>query len=136
MREIAASASCSTQYVLKKIKEYRIPPRSRRDARIQAFKKGKISIERVTSDGEKQKIILRPIKVNERFFKTWSPSMAHVLGVIYTDGNLIRPRPRVSQKEPELLNKILKLMSCNAKLRFNERRKSDAGVSGPAYYFA
>jgi hypothetical protein len=60
----------------------------------------------------------------------WSSEMAYVLGVIYTDGNLfiasqndIRYRKTyavkrlsISQKEPELLEKVLKLMKCNSKL--------------------
>jgi len=75
--------------------------------------------------------------------------MAYVLGVIYTDGNL-RPgilrdpncsdtlrvgRFTVSQKEPELLSKILNLMSCDAKLLFRKRRAFKTGVSGETYYF-
>ena len=83
--------------------------------------------------------------INKDFFKSWSADVAYVLGVLYTDGNLhpgiIRDpttkgtsavsRFTVSQKETELLQKLLVLMGSNAKLLF---RKKD-GVSGAVYYF-
>jgi hypothetical protein len=71
--------------------------------------------------------------------------MAYVLGVLYTEGNL-RPgiirdpttkdtlgmsRFTVSQKEPELLEKILLLMGSNAKLLLRKKK----GISGAVYYF-
>jgi hypothetical protein len=75
--------------------------------------------------------------------------MAYVLGVIYTDGNL-RPgilrdptcsdtlsvgRLTVSQKEPELLEKILQLMTCNARLLTRKRQVFENTVAGQIYYF-
>jgi hypothetical protein len=67
--------------------------------------------------------------------------MAYVLGVLYTDGNMtpeahynnlkIPPRIQLSQKEPELLEKILALMGSNAKISFRKQR----GTAGALYYF-
>ena len=69
--------------------------------------------------------------------------MAYVLGVIYTDGNLIPGSRRdskyknrssrfsVSQKEPELLEKVLALMDCNATLYRTKQRLT----GNPLYSF-
>ena len=53
--------------------------------------------------------------VDEDFFKQWTPKMAWVLGLIYTDGCLVEPHGSVkgractllAQKEPELIEKVL-----------------------------
>lgn len=75
--------------------------------------------------------------------------MAYVLGIVCTDGN-IRPsilknpttkdtirtsRLTISQKEPELLKKILKLMNSETKLLFRSRKRYPNTVSGEIYYF-
>jgi hypothetical protein len=84
--------------------------------------------------------------LNSDFFSSWSREMAYVLGVIYTDGNLFygftNPRQRkpvgilqASQKQPELLEKILALMNCNAQLVFSKKRQSDNIVAGELYHF-
>jgi len=149
LSDIASYASCSRQYVYKKLKEYGIKPRSKRASRILALEEGKVSFNIVNDNGEKIAITLQRNKVDINFFKKWSDQMAYVLGVIYTDGNL-RPgilrdpncsdtlrvgRLTVGQKEPELLNIILNLMSCNAKLLFRKRQTFKTGVAGETYYF-
>lgn len=67
-------------------------------------------------------------RLNRSFFKFWSPAMAYVLGVIFTDGNIMPGRERdskyktpgsrlsIAQKDPELLEKVLALMECDAKI--------------------
>ena len=73
--------------------------------------------------------------VDQDFFKQWTPKMARVLGLIYTDGCLVRPhgsvkgRLALSQKEPELIEKVLTLLSSNAKLLFTPKR----GITGAVY---
>jgi hypothetical protein len=50
---------------------------------------------------------------NKEFFKKWTPQMAWVLGVIYTDGCLMKPNRSIkfhltlAQKEPELIENVL-----------------------------
>ena len=65
--------------------------------------------------------------------------MAYVLGVIFTDGNLSTTGPgtslSITQKEPELLEKVLKLMECNAPIIFSERKQYKTGVAGAVYSF-
>jgi hypothetical protein len=63
--------------------------------------------------------------------------MGYVLGIIYTDGNLYFDPKRktyriiLSQKEPELLTKVLRLMDCNARIRHRRKR----GIAGALHFF-
>jgi hypothetical protein len=150
LSEVAVIASCSRQYVYKKMKEYGIPLRTKRNSRDLALESGKLQFRTIDDNQIRSRtVILQKNKINETFFKSWTNGMAYVLGVIYTDGNL-RPgfirdpqsrdtlrvgRLTVSQKEKELLEKILKLMNCNAKLLFREKRKYEKTVAGSIYYF-
>lgn len=75
--------------------------------------------------------------------------MAYVLGVIYTDGNIIAGRLKnpssgysitcsrltISQKEPELLNKVLTLMNCQTTILKRNRKSYGGCISGETYYF-
>lgn len=64
----------------------------------------------------------RKYSVNEDFFKTWSNEMAWVLGMIVTDGTVVRePKKGVSffnvvQKESELLEKIKRVINSEHKI--------------------
>jgi hypothetical protein len=70
--------------------------------------------------------------VNELFFRTWTPAVAYVLGIIYTDGCLaksiapVKFRVTICQKEPELLEKVRVLMGSNALIRYRPAR----GIAG------
>lgn len=72
--------------------------------------------------------------VDEDFFKQWTANMAWVLGIIYTDGCLVRPhgsvkgRLTLSQKEPELIEKVLALLNSNAKLLFTPKKRITGAV--------
>lgn len=147
--DIASNANCSRQFVLKKIKEFNLPLREKSSARQLALKKGKIKFERINETGESAIITLNKNKVNDHFFANWSPQMAYVLGIVCTDGNIrlstrkdsnkkytIRvSRLTISQKEPELLEKVLKLMNSETKLLHRERKKFPNTISGETYYF-
>jgi len=139
LSDIAKDCNCSRQYVYKLIKSYNIPTRNKDSARKIALRRGKVTREAIGKDGEKRLITLQKVKINELFFKSWSPEMAYVLGVIYSDGNLSSAkniyRVTVSQKEPELLVKILSLMDCNAKLHFKRKLYYGDLVSGSLYWF-
>jgi hypothetical protein len=136
LTDIAKETSCSRQYVHKQMISFGIELRSKTLARTLALKKGKIIVLRKDEAGNTEALTFQKTTYKEDFFQTWSPEMAYVLGVIYTDGNLspgrIRdpsskttlavPRVSVGQKEPELLTKILSLMESNAKLLFRKRK--------------
>lgn len=150
LADIAKEANCSRQYVYKMLKAIDIPLRNKSDARDLALTKDKLKFERVAKDGTSSLISLKKINVNVNFFSSWSPEMAYVLGVICTDGNLnpgrIRepwrskstttiPTMSVAQKEPELLEKILRLMDCDAKLYFHEEKVYGNKKAGALYQF-
>ena len=142
LADIAKSSNCSRQYVHKKIVSFGIPLRDKSTSRIIAQERGKVVRENVSYPGTGTYVTLRNVEVNEEFFKTWNPEMAYVLGIIYTDGNLfIRnqgPSSKVyllsiAQKETELLEKVLSLMQCNAKLMYSKRRVYKDTVAGELY---
>lgn len=150
LADIAKETNCSRQYVHKKLKACGIPLRNKSTARCLAISKDKCKFERLNEDGTHSFIYLKKINVNEDFFSSWSSSMAYVLGVICTDGNLNPGRIRepwrskststipmisVAQKEPELLEKILFLMNCDAKLHFSKERIYGGKKAGSIYRF-
>jgi predicted DNA-binding protein YlxM (UPF0122 family) len=151
LADIAKETNCSRQYIHKKLKEHYIPLRSKCAARDLALTKDKLKFERLNDDGTSYFVSLKKVNVNEAFFSSWSPAMAYVLGVICTDGNLdpgrIRepwrskssstiPKISISQKEPELLEKILHLMNCDAKLSFRKEMIYGKIKSGALYQFS
>jgi hypothetical protein len=68
---------------------------------------------------------LRDTKINVGFFREWSPNLAYLLGIIWTDGCLGKPtrgeQVTLSMKEPELLGKIGE--STGAKVSQHRNRK-------------
>jgi len=150
LSDIAKEANCSRQYVHKKLKEHYIPLRSKSAARDLALTKDKLKFERLNEDGTNYFVSVKKINVNEKFFSSWSSGMAYVLGVLYTDGTLNQGRIRepwrakststmpmisISQKEPELLEKIRDLMDCDAKLYFSKERVYGKIKAGALYQF-
>ena len=145
--DIANECGCSRVYVGKKAKEYNISLRSKKEARTIALNDGKLKFEKIDDLGNIKKIILQKINANEAFFSKWTEGMAYVLGVIYTDGYLdpgilVDPKRKttrkmaffsISQKEPELLEKVLKLMDCDAKLYYTPKIVYGSTVAGELY---
>ena len=141
--DLAKKYNCTRQYIYKLLKEFDIKMRDKATAREIALSQGKIIFQRIDELGNNSKVSLQKIALNKNFFKSWSPAMAYVLGIIFTDGNLIPGSKRdstykssasrfsVSQKEPELLRKILALMECNAKLYLSKQR----ATGNPIYEF-
>ena len=126
--DLARKYNCTRQYIAKLLKQHGVPRRDQSAARTIALNKGKLSFARTDQTGSESIVILHKITINKKFFKTWSREMAYVLGVIFTDGNLLPGRERdskyrspgsrvsIAQKEPELLEKVLALMECDAKV--------------------
>ena len=147
LSEIAKLCSCSRQYVHKKMREYHIPRRSLRTARGLALQDGKIKVIRTNSFGISHTIQYDKIEFNNKFFTTWTDALAYVLGLLFTDGCLSKRVVRhkhntkhtfhikLAQKEPELLKKVLKLMNCNAKIFFVEKKVYGYTVAGARYEF-
>ena len=99
---------------------------------------GRMVRDIVREDGKRRHQVLQSVTFDRKFLKNWSPGMAWVLGLLYTDGNLSRVsksglgdgraewRVSLFQKEPEVLVKVRELLNCNANLYF--RRK--VGIRG------
>ena len=134
LSDLARRYNCTRQYIHKLLKRYKIERRNKGAARTLALNQGKLSFTRIDETGNESKVVLQKININKNFFKSWSPAMAYVLGVIYTDGNLVPSSRRdskyksgssrfsITQKEPELLEKVLALMDCDAKLYRSTQR--------------
>ena len=60
-------------------------------------------------------------KVNEEFFRHWSSNMAYVLGFWFTDGNILRCRFSITQKDKRILCQVAKEMGSNRPL--SKRKK-------------
>lgn len=90
LSDIARHYNCTRQYIHKLMRKYRIVRRSKQEARILAIEQGKVVY---TSELHHpgSAVILQRRMADESFFKAWTPAMAWVLGVIYTDGCLIKP---------------------------------------------
>ncbi len=120
--DIASQLGCTRGYVHQKLKEFNIPRRSQYHARIIALEENKI-------EGHQR------VMVNQEFFKTWSPSMAYVLGLAATDGCLFPKGYKfsITQKEPEILEKVKRMMDSDAKLYHNRQREYDKVISGEVW---
>lgn len=133
--DIAKENNCSRVFVHRKLLEYNIPPRNKREARKLVYDKHKMSYPIIDEAGKERIVTHKGFKIDEGFFKSWSKEMAYVLGIIYTDGNLYRDPIRktyrilIVQKEPELLNKVIRLMNSDYSLRYRKQR----GIAGAVY---
>jgi hypothetical protein len=85
LEDIATRCNCSRQYILKMLTRYMIPRRNKSAARILATSKGKIAVARMDASGNRVMVPHVRRIVDEDFFKQWTPKMAWVLGIIYTD---------------------------------------------------
>jgi len=141
LRDIAKECYCTYQYVYKKMVEYDIQLRNKAFARLLALDREKIKRTRIDYESQEYMATIKKHHTNESFFSIWSPEMAYVLGVIYTDGNILPSRKRdpsrkkalsrdrlaIAQKETELLIKILAMMNSDAEIQFRRKDK--------VYYF-
>jgi hypothetical protein len=137
LEDIAKECGCTRQFIYKKLLEFNMPARTKTHARQLVYEKQKMSYPISDENGKERMIVQRAQNFNQSFFKSWSKEMAYVLGVIYTDGNLFHDKVRklyrvsLTQKEPEILNKVLNLMDCDARLLFKKQR----GIAGSVYRF-
>jgi hypothetical protein len=146
MIDIANDLGCTRQAVYKMLRRFDIGARSQSEAANLAIRRGKKTAVRVDESGQETFQVLQKIDVNEKFFSSWSAPMAWVLGLVFTDGNIdpgskidpsrrsgASPRLKISQKDPEILYKAVRLMECNAKLRYSEERRYGSTVAGALY---
>lgn len=126
LNDIARQFNCTRQNIHKLMRNYRIVRRTMSEARNLALDQGKVSYSsEIYSPGTT--ISHEKRHVNESFFTTWTPAMAWVLGVIYTDGCLhASPRAEGQSKSDEF-----------GKLRHRELVKlADCGDATAQFYLA
>ena len=147
--DIAKQCKCSRPYVLSRLKLFAIQTRSLKEARDIALGEGKIHMEISHPDSSPTRITLNKVEVDETFFSVWSDKMAYSLGVVVTDGHISpgskidressnttrTPRLVITQKEPELLEKVRKAMNCNAGLHFRKERVYNGIKQGGVFKF-
>jgi hypothetical protein len=97
LQEIANEFGCTRWYVQYLMKKNGLQRRNKSKARILGIKKGKFK------DFEYHLI-------NEKFFREWSPAMAWVLGLLFTDGHITKGTVTASSVDLELLTKIKLLL--------------------------
>lgn len=91
--EIAELVKCSETSVRNLFKEYSIKTRTKSKSRIIALKKGKLPAHKY-------------YEIDERFFSNWSPEMAWVLGLIYTDGSMRGNNIRLAMNDRDVIEKV------------------------------
>jgi transcriptional regulator with XRE-family HTH domain len=98
LEDIAKEYGRSRGYISRIMEKYGLERRTKSEARIEAIKKGKF--ERFEYDD-----------INENFFIGWSPGMAWILGLLFTDGTIDNTRVAINSVDIELLEKIKKLIN-------------------------
>lgn len=98
LEDIAKEYGCSRVAIMKIMKKYGLVRRTQSKARIEAIKKGKF--ERFEYH-----------EINEKYFGKWSPQMAWVLGLLFTDGTIDKTRVAIHSIDLDLLEKIKKLLN-------------------------
>ncbi|MBI3810881.1 MAG: hypothetical protein HY283_01565 [Nitrospirae bacterium] len=146
LQDIASELKCSRQYVLKLMKSFGIERRSKQDARATALGKGKIAYEIKDTWGNIKHIQHKKQEIDRSFFNNWTDGFAYVLGLIYTDGNLIkesfvknrnkvvaRYQVSISQKDPYILDRIKEMLSLNTAL-VRSRNNEDSYIHTLRFY--
>jgi len=127
LNDIAQRYNCTRAYIYKLVKKFGIATRTQSDARNLALEKGKLVFTHRLGTEHECTVTLQKQHVNERFFTSWTPAMAWVLGVIYTDGCLhASPRPEGQSKSAK-----------SGKLRLREQVElANCGDATAQFYLA
>ena len=138
LADIAADLHCTRQLVLNLMKKFGVERRSGSGARRLAMEKGKITFTIQDSFGNDREIRHTALKINRGLFATWSDDLAYILGMIYTDGNLLKDyfstrtgrRPlryqvSISQKDPTILHQIRNVLGLNRTVYRTRNNQND-----------
>src|SRR3989344_6889453 len=108
LMEIARYYDCSDNTVRAWLIRYQIPRRDLSAARVSAIKHGKL-----------QQFAYH--EINEKFFKNWSPGMAWVLGLLFTDGYFLDQKGhravRLALIDMDTLEKVRQLLGYTGPIR-------------------
>ena len=113
LQDIAKEYNCTRQMVKLLMEKYGIYRRKRSEARLLAIKEGKF-----------KNFEYDPI--NENFFSAWTPQMAWVLGLLFTDGYISQNmhtgtgvRVSISSMDFDLLEKIKRCLNSTRTIKKN-----------------
>ena len=108
LEDIAKEYNCTRQMVKLLMEKYGLTRRKRSDARVLAIKRGKFDR-------------LDYHDIDEDFFGQWTPEMAWVLGLLFTDGNVQRRGTRlsisISSVDLDLLENISRFLKTTRPIR-------------------
>ena len=112
--DIGGYYGCSRVNIYQLFEKFQIQLRSKSESRELTYTKGKIKVNRI---------------YDRDLFKTWSPKMAYILGLIYTDGNIMFHKGKnktykrfsFSQTDPQFFNKVCELLSFSGKTYINKK---------------
>lgn len=108
LEDIAKHYNCSRVNIYYMFKKFNISLRTKSESRELTYKENKIKINR---------------QYNSDLFKSWTPKMAYLLGLLYTDGNIsyhqgknkIYKRFSFSQTDKQFFYKVCDLFSFSGK---------------------
>lgn len=97
LQDIAKEYNCTRPMVQLLMEKYELQRRTQSKARVLAIKEGKL---------EK----FNYHEINENFFSEWSPTMAWVLGLLFTDGCFSGSRVTITSVDIKLLEKVKNIL--------------------------
>lgn len=143
LQDLAREYGCTRQAIYSRLLQAGVARRTKSDARALALERGKLTVERATDTGEIRQVTLQPTSFDHSFFKTWSPAMAYVLGLLLTDGNLMAGSSRAPgakttrtvssvklfSKDPEVVEKAKVLLASTHRIGHRPQK----GIRGELY---
>jgi hypothetical protein len=118
--EISKMFGTSRSNISVKFKKYGLQTRSLSDSRKIALDKGKFKGKELR-------------KWNESFFDNWSNEMAYCLGLLFTDGCIVKSGVTFTQKDIELVQKFSSHIKLQNKLYFRQEKMIGGVKSGECY---
>ena len=135
--DIALECQCTRPGVWKAMRRFSVPTRSRSDARRLALRQDKFTYH----DSEGNVHFKQAVDFDESFFATPSPDMAWALGLFFSEGCLQQSaykksgNPKtlcaISQKDPEILEKLRALMKSNIRIYRNAHGLHSLSFASP-----
>jgi DNA-directed RNA polymerase subunit RPC12/RpoP len=119
LEDISKEYGCTRPTIMNIMKKYGLERRTKSTARIEAIRERKF--ERFDYH-----------EIDENFFSKWSPEMAWVLGLLFTDGTIDSTRVAIHSVDIDLLEKIKKLLNSSYPI---QRRTQSYDKSKHIYEF-
>lgn len=115
LREVGNSIGCSDKTVRGLLERYSTRTRNQSEARLLAIKKGKFKG-------------LQSQDIDESFFSTWTPEMAWILGLIFTDGYMQGNDVKLALIDIDVLEKVKFHMKYSGDIKKRVNNKSSIYV--------